>query len=241
MPGGPSSTVSPTVARSHSSSSHSHSYRPSSSDNHNPHRARSVAVKPASSHSRSQPQPQSQLQPQPQSQEQNSYPKTPSYERRPPADHSAPALSHIPNREIEPGKNSRREVLSSRPEDRPLTGYRTDSTKRYHHKTSSVHSPQRNSIDMAAVATPRAEGFSGASQNTAGPQLQPVSPSQPKKRGSITTPSGHWALGKTIGAGSMGKVKLAKNIETGEQVKPILWCPLSSSNPFVNLSCYFSF
>jgi len=25
-------------------------------------------------------------------------------------------------------------------------------------------------------------------------------------------------LGKTIGAGSMGKVKLAKNMETGEQV-----------------------
>lgn len=41
---------------------------------------------------------------------------------------------------------------------------------------------------------------------------------QPKRRTTITTPSGQWALGKTIGAGSMGKVKLAKNMETGEQV-----------------------
>jgi serine/threonine protein kinase len=41
---------------------------------------------------------------------------------------------------------------------------------------------------------------------------------QPKRRTTITTPSGQWALGKTIGAGSMGKVKLAKNMETSEQV-----------------------
>lgn len=41
---------------------------------------------------------------------------------------------------------------------------------------------------------------------------------QSKRRTTITTSSGQWALGKTIGAGSMGKVKLAKNLETGEQV-----------------------
>lgn len=41
---------------------------------------------------------------------------------------------------------------------------------------------------------------------------------QPRRRTTITAPSGQWALGKTIGAGSMGKVKLAKNLETGEQV-----------------------
>jgi hypothetical protein len=42
---------------------------------------------------------------------------------------------------------------------------------------------------------------------------------QPKRRTTITAPStGTWALGKTIGAGSMGKVKLAKHNETGEQV-----------------------
>jgi serine/threonine protein kinase len=39
-------------------------------------------------------------------------------------------------------------------------------------------------------------------------------------------------LGKTIGAGSMGKVKLAKNIETGEQVIiSLLLCLFCSSFP----------
>jgi serine/threonine protein kinase len=40
-----------------------------------------------------------------------------------------------------------------------------------------------------------------------------------KRRTTITAPNtGQWALGKTIGAGSMGKVKLAKSASTGEQV-----------------------
>lgn len=39
-----------------------------------------------------------------------------------------------------------------------------------------------------------------------------------KRRTTISAQTGTWSLGKTIGAGSMGKVKLAKNLETGEQV-----------------------
>ena len=39
-----------------------------------------------------------------------------------------------------------------------------------------------------------------------------------RKRTEIDAQTGKWSLGKTIGAGSMGKVKLAKNLETGEQV-----------------------
>ena len=39
-----------------------------------------------------------------------------------------------------------------------------------------------------------------------------------KRRTTIGAQTGQWSLGKTIGAGSMGKVKLAKNLETGEQV-----------------------
>ncbi|RMZ84204.1 hypothetical protein DV738_g629, partial [Chaetothyriales sp. CBS 135597] len=38
-----------------------------------------------------------------------------------------------------------------------------------------------------------------------------------RRRTSIKSPTGTWALGKTIGQGSMGKVKLAKNVETEEQ------------------------
>ena len=39
-----------------------------------------------------------------------------------------------------------------------------------------------------------------------------------KKRTTVPAQTGVWSLGKTIGAGSMGKVKLAKHMETGEQV-----------------------
>ncbi|KAK4507710.1 hypothetical protein PRZ48_001445 [Zasmidium cellare] len=39
-----------------------------------------------------------------------------------------------------------------------------------------------------------------------------------RRRTTIDATTGHWELGKTVGAGSMGKVKLARNKETGEQV-----------------------
>jgi serine/threonine protein kinase KIN1/2 len=42
-------------------------------------------------------------------------------------------------------------------------------------------------------------------------------PAVGRRRTSITCQTGTWSLGKTIGQGSMGKVKLAKNVETGEQ------------------------
>jgi hypothetical protein len=41
---------------------------------------------------------------------------------------------------------------------------------------------------------------------------------QGKSRTIIPAQSGNWILGKTIGAGSMGKVKLARRAEGGEQV-----------------------
>lgn len=43
-------------------------------------------------------------------------------------------------------------------------------------------------------------------------------PQNLRRRTTIDAQTGHWELGKTIGAGSMGKVKLARNKETGEQV-----------------------
>ena len=38
-----------------------------------------------------------------------------------------------------------------------------------------------------------------------------------KSRTAIPAQTGNWVLGKTIGAGSMGKVKLAERVEDGEQ------------------------
>jgi hypothetical protein len=50
------------------------------------------------------------------------------------------------------------------------------------------------------------------------PSSRPSGTTQQRKRTYITCSTGTWALGKTIGQGSMGKVKLAKNQESGEQV-----------------------
>lgn len=49
-------------------------------------------------------------------------------------------------------------------------------------------------------------------------QHMPSTNGQTRKRTTIELQTGTWVLGKTIGAGSMGKVKLAKNQGTGEQV-----------------------
>jgi hypothetical protein len=42
--------------------------------------------------------------------------------------------------------------------------------------------------------------------------------SSARSRTTIPAQTGNWVLGKTIGAGSMGKVKLARRAEGGEQV-----------------------
>lgn len=72
---------------------------------------------------------------------------------------------------------------------------------------------------MTTAAPVMADGAAAPPQAVRPSQPNQPSSAQPKRRTTITTPSGQWALGKTIGAGSMGKVKLAKNVETGEQVR----------------------
>lgn len=53
------------------------------------------------------------------------------------------------------------------------------------------------------------------------PSADPRASGQTKARSRTTIPtqSGKWILGKTIGAGSMGKVKLAKKEDSSEQVR----------------------
>jgi len=68
------------------------------------------------------------------------------------------------------------------------------------------------------VGTAAPERVADSSQHATGTHGTPTAAAPSRRRTTITTPTGQWALGKTIGAGSMGKVKLAKNMETGEQV-----------------------
>ncbi|KAI9887427.1 MAG: serine/threonine-protein kinase KIN2 [Watsoniomyces obsoletus] len=84
-------------------------------------------------------------------------------------------------------------------------------------RTESIRSGQRSSsrsthvrqVSDATTVAPAAMAVRGELAMT-----QPV-----RRRTTITGRSGQWALGKTIGAGSMGKVKLAKKMETGEAVR----------------------
>ncbi|KAI9758148.1 MAG: hypothetical protein M4579_003180 [Chaenotheca gracillima] len=97
---------------------------------------------------------------------------------------------------------------------------RTTST-RSTQRTPSRPGPSRYSSDMGAPAA-ATNGTSAAApvSNAAAEQGERpiVSSSSSKRRTAVTGQSGQWTLGKTIGAGSMGKVKLAKKLETGEQV-----------------------
>ncbi|KAJ5301753.1 hypothetical protein PENANT_c002G07180 [Penicillium antarcticum] len=183
----------PTVVRSHSTSS-----RPSRAPSDLPHRTRSVAVRPSNA---SQPPPQTQY----------THSKTASHDRRPPSNHAA--LDSVARRDFEASNvarmPSRREASSDQSQERPSTA-RTETTRRHQRQPSSQR--QRESFDMSPAAATQELAQAATGTNA------PAAAAAPRRRTTITTPTGQWALGKTIGAGSMGKVKLAKNTETGEQV-----------------------
>lgn len=99
------------------------------------------------------------------------------------------------------------------------SAYEDESSR--HNRTSSRPDSRRNSQDF--TATPRTtNGTSAAPQPPPAPVPAPMShpnyAQMGRRRTSITTQTGTWALGKTIGQGSMGKVKVARNTETGETV-----------------------
>lgn len=178
------------VVRSHSTSS-----RPSRQTSELPHRTRSVAVRPSTT---SQPPHASH--------------SKPSHERRPPSNHGQ--IESVARRDFEASNvarmTSRREASSDRSQERPPTA-RTETSRR-HQRNPSSGGRQRDSADMTPNSTTQE-----ISQNATA-SSNPAATAAPRRRTTITTPTGQWALGKTIGAGSMGKVKLAKNTETGEQV-----------------------
>nr|OQO22273.1 hypothetical protein B0A51_09330 [Rachicladosporium sp. CCFEE 5018] len=85
---------------------------------------------------------------------------------------------------------------------------RTESSR-----TSSGHARTQSRYDPNAPQT-----APPASNGASVPDNRSSNPTNLRRRTTVDTQTGHWDLGKTIGAGSMGKVKLARNKETGEQV-----------------------
>ncbi|OJD27064.1 CAMK/CAMKL/KIN1 protein kinase [Blastomyces percursus] len=191
------------IVRSHSTSRPNSSYRPSTDL---PDRARSTATRPSQSYSHSRS---------------NSRPL--SYDR-------PPTSNPVNSVNVARPATSRRSSSRDRSLDTTTTQQYRAETSRSHRRTSSRTTHGRDSVDMAGPVNPVntanpasisavSDGQSytnGAHQRTTNGVSQ--MPPQSKRRTTITTSSGQWALGKTIGAGSMGKVKLAKNLETGEQV-----------------------
>lgn len=113
---------------------------------------------------------------------------------------------------------------SSRDRSHPVTSIkRSESTRDSRHTpTRPGHSRHSSHMSATVAAAAIANGASAAGSSPAEkPQVDAAAHgngSSNKRRTTVTAQTGLWTLGKTIGAGSMGKVKLAKNLETGEQV-----------------------
>lgn len=195
------SSASPTVVRSQSSSRNqtaSYGTPPTSQ----PARTRSTNHRPPSSSHQSH----------------RSAAKTYSHDT-PPIANSA-ALAQVAQRDFETTNvarpsSSRRNSRDGRPEQ-------TEGSRGTRPRTASRPSSRRNSADLSAAPTVVASEPPATTHTRPPAHAEPSSasayPAAGRRRTSITTQTGTWQLGKTIGQGSMGKVKLAKNNETGEQV-----------------------
>lgn len=190
------SQQSPSVVRSHSSSRNPpSSYGPVSPSQ--PARARSTNTRP-SNHARTSSR---------------------NYENSPQS--NAAPLSNVARRDFEQ-TNVAQPTSSRRSTSRDGRGdYHADQTS--HRRSSSRPTSRRASQDSSVPTT--AAVANGTSTHHPPPSSASRSethssqtyPTVGRRRTSITCQTGTWSLGKTIGQGSMGKVKLAKNIESGEQ------------------------
>lgn len=108
----------------------------------------------------------------------------------------------------------------------PNRPHRRSSSRSSHPR--SHHPPDMPSAAAAGAAPPSS---SHGRSSHAGTDAQPSShgTKQSRSRTTIPTQSGKWILGKTIGAGSMGKVKLARKEDGSEQVR--LLTPIHPLHP----------
>lgn len=124
------------------------------------------------------------------------------------------------------GRGSRRNSVTK---DRPAPGRveqgkgAASSTHAHHHRRHSkgVRSDEMSTtVNGNGPAPAPAPVEQSQQQPPSQPQQQPrISASRStRSRTTIPTNTGSWVLGKTIGQGSMGKVKLARKLEGGEQV-----------------------
>ena len=138
----------------------------------------------------------------------------------------APQLAGVARRDYETSNlarppSSRRSSSRDRANPQPPAYTRTDSNRSAHRSSSKSghHRYDSGPPHAAAGAQGQAPAPQHGMSRPHGEGSGAVAQQQMKRRTTITTTTGTWSLGKTIGAGSMGKVKLARNSETGEQVR----------------------
>jgi serine/threonine protein kinase KIN1/2 len=108
---------------------------------------------------------------------------------------------------------------SRRSSDRPAA-IRAESSRSGtgHHRSTSRSNHQHHYTPSEMSGTTAVTNGGGPA-----PVVTPVesrhSGKPARSRTTIPAQTGNWVLGKTIGAGSMGKVKLARRVEGGEQVR----------------------
>ena len=138
---------------------------------------------------------------------------------RPPSATQQASLAGVARRDYETTNVARAPSShrsSSRDQNYAAPPKRTDST-RDSRRTSSRPSHVRTSSRVSTSDDPIVTQTPTTNRNQSDAGV-PGSGGSAKRRTTIGAQTGEWSLGKTIGAGSMGKVKLAKNLETGEQV-----------------------
>lgn len=115
---------------------------------------------------------------------------------------------------------SKRSSSRDRDRDRPPPVSRGVDAKGAHRRSSSrsKNSPAHNDMAAGAAAAAVANNAALPPVMQAAAEARATGAKQRTTRTSIPTQSGKWILGKTIGAGSMGKVKLAKKEDGPEQV-----------------------
>ena len=136
-----------------------------------------------------------------------------SYRGSPASTQPTPHLANVARRDFE--QTTLAHAPPSHPEpSRERAGLSRSDSTRSNHRTSS-RADRYASIDAAAIQQPPTNGIVRDATSHGLP------PTSGRRRTTITASTGTWQLGKTIGAGSMGKVKLARNQDTGEQVSRI--------------------
>lgn len=130
---------------------------------------------------------------------------------------SRPIQDVLPQNDYETSNLGRYSKRSSSRDNQPPTP-RADSSRP--HRRGSTRS-NHNSNDMPGTTTVANNGGPAPVAHGA-PDARSSGAKHGRSRTTIPTQSGKWILGKTIGAGSMGKVKLARKEDGTDQVSWLL-------------------